>query len=67
MHETVLQRAVREAGLANGLSRRASCHTLRHSLAMHLLEAGCDIRMNVLNRGGLDVRSPLDDPFGSRL
>jgi integrase len=31
LHETVLQRAVREAGLAAGLSKRASCHTLRHN------------------------------------
>ncbi|WP_433927631.1 tyrosine-type recombinase/integrase [Sorangium cellulosum] len=40
LHEAVLQRAVREAGLATGVSRRASCHTLRHSFATLLLEAG---------------------------
>ncbi|XXS91918.1 integron integrase [Sorangium sp. So ce362] len=44
LHETVLQRAAREAALAAGRSRRANCHTLRHAIAMHLLEAGYDIR-----------------------
>jgi hypothetical protein len=31
LHETVLQGAVREAVLAAGLSKRASCHTLRNA------------------------------------
>ncbi|WP_437522584.1 tyrosine-type recombinase/integrase [Sorangium sp. So ce726] len=83
-HETVLQRPVRQAALAAGLSRRANCHTPRHSFATPLVEAGCDIRTiqellshrdvsttmiytHVLNRGGLAVRGPLDDPFGPRL
>ena len=35
LHETVVQHAVRRAVLASGISKRATCHTFRHSFATH--------------------------------
>ncbi len=59
LHETAVQRAVRDAAIRAGLTKRVTCHTFRHSFATHLLEAGYDIRTVQELLGHTDVRTTM--------
>ncbi len=57
LHETSLQRAVLTAKKAADITKRASCHTLRHSFATHALEDGINIRKLQTLLGHKDVKT----------
>lgn len=59
MDESDLQRAVKEAPRKVGLAKRASCHTLRHSLAIHLVQYGDDIWTIQEPLGDLEVSTTM--------
>ena len=59
IHETILQRAVKEAVRKAGVVKHVGCHTFRHSFATHLLEAGYDIRTIQELMGHKDVATTM--------
>jgi integron integrase len=59
LHESGLQRAIKQAVQKTGIPKRVSCHTFRHSFATHLLQNGYDIRTAQELLGHKDVKTTM--------
>jgi len=57
LHESGLQKAVKQAVRGAGIQKRVGCHTFRHSFATHLLQNGYDIRTVQELLGHKDVKT----------
>ena len=59
LHENGLQKKIKPATLRAGITKKVGCHTLRHSFATHMLEAGYDIRTVQELLGHADVSTTM--------
>ncbi|MEM6256227.1 MAG: integron integrase [Cyanobacteria bacterium P01_D01_bin.156] len=59
LHETGLQKAVKQAVRQAGIHQKVGCHTFRHSFATHLLQNGYDIRTIQELLGHKDVKTTM--------
>ncbi len=59
LHESGLQKAMKQAVRQSGITKRVSCHTFRHSFATHLLQNGYDIRTVQELLGHKDVKTTM--------